>query len=195
MPISQDAAFAHLEQHLDRTWNAITRAGVRCSRQSELPVFVPRTAANTLNDLAFDEMVAAFDEIAGAQPREDRMNNMRFISIDDVILLWLKKVDSQRVKSNLMLTDHAVDLLDEQAAFEFMPHASLIVVGYWFDMETWRLRRVSFSPPSRSRPAWYFDIEPGDAGVIEMRPAGGEVPPTQTASGLRITRGPVQRQL
>ena len=188
MGINSDAMiFTHLEPHFDRIWVALKRSGKRYDSSPDKIIHSLRTKASYLNDCAFTELVSEWDEVPGIRPHFDRRSNGRFISVDDVILLWIKKVNFVRVVSNY-LTPHAIEMLDEQATFDFAPHASVIVLGYQFN-EVMELRRVSFSPPSRSRPAWYVDLEPGDTTVIEM-PSPGSQP--IRPSGLRVTRSGTQ---
>lgn len=194
MPISQDTAFAYLERHFDTSWHAVTTAGQRYAAQPDLTAWDARTMANTLNCLVHHELISHFDGVPGVRAHEDRRNQMRFVAIDDAILLWPKKVDSQRVKSNLMLTEHSMELVSTQTAFDFLPRAALVVLGYWFD-DDGTLKRVSFAPPSVAKPAWYIDVHPGDTNVVEMRRPSQSPSGLTTPSGLRITKGPIQEQM
>ena len=194
MLISQNAAFTHLEKHLDTSWNSVAVAGGRWLAQPDLPAFSARTKAASLNDLVHDELVAHFDEVPGVAPQADTTNQMRFLSIDDEILLWPKKVDSQRVKANMMLTDHSHDLISGQINFGFMPAAALIVLGYWFDDEG-KLRRISFAPPAAGRPPWYIDLRPADVNVIEMGQQHHQSQTIRTRAGLHIVLSPVQAEM
>ena len=184
MSISSDAVFPHVSPIFDRTFLAVARGGKRFFNFPDRTFLHARTIASIVNDAVFNELVGELDGVPGIRPHNINPSSQRFISVNDLLLLWIKRLDEQHMTANI-LTAVKEDMLDQQAVFPFMPEATLIVLGYRFDPETMDLRSVSFQPASRYAPDWYIDLEPGDTGIVEMPMAKN---PKPRPSGLKITR-------
>ena len=185
--MNADAAFELFKPYFDRSWLAAKRAGQRYDSITDKIDHSARTKASLQNDYVFKEMLVEFDEDATIRPHFENATNSRFISVNDTALLWIKKVDSQRAGSNYW-TPHALDMVNGQATFDFLPQAQIIVLGFQFDEKS-DLMRLSFAPPTFGRtPAWYIDLHSATERILEMRPqtTGTEIIRT---SRLKITRG------
>jgi hypothetical protein len=74
------------------------------------------------------------------------------------ILLWLKKVNTQR-RHSIYATKHAVDVL-EGGQSELFPRAEILVLGYTIKRDRMGILRVSINPPcgAKGRPEWWIDV-------------------------------------
>lgn len=194
MHISETQAYSTLEAHLILMWEAVQAAHTRLRRSPDLTDMSPRGIATYENDLIFAELIKHFDEVPEVKIVEERNKNLRFISIKDKILLWPKKVDSARHKSNY-LTDHAQEMIDGQYELQGIEEAAVVVLGYYVNPHEDEVRRLSFSPPFDKKPEWYFDV--AIPGATEMTPKTGKNPPAQPKGKLKLTiiRGAKQGKL
>jgi hypothetical protein len=185
--MNSDAAFELFTPIFDRAFVAVQRAGKRYDNLLDKIDHSPRSKASLTNDYAFKEILVEFDEDPNIRAHHEPATNSRLISVHDAALLWVRKVDSQRIGSK-PLTPHGREMVAGQMNFDFLPQVPVVVCGYQFD-EKMDLLCLSFSPPCYGRaPIWWIDLEPGDARIVEMRPptTGTEIIRT---SSLKITRG------
>jgi hypothetical protein len=146
-----------LKPKLVRLWNSVYDANERYRKEyPDLTIHRRATRAAIQNDLVFARIIAEFDEVPDCKVVFDRKRNLRFFEIEEQILLWIKKVNKDRIPSNYP-TDHAKDILNGQQ-LEMFPKASILVVGYLLDSEEDHVKRLSFAPPSQKKPEWYFDV-------------------------------------
>jgi hypothetical protein len=160
MAINEHEGYKAVAPHFGRIWESLT-GGFKTHVEDPLRLsYDTSTRASTANNLMFGELIANFDGVPSVRPVTDRKNNLKYLCIQDRVLLWLKKVTIGRYTSNYP-TDLAIDRLDGQMTFDEIPQASIVTLGYLPDAEENSIARISFSPPFRSlHPEWYFDLVP-----------------------------------
>jgi hypothetical protein len=189
MGIHEDQFFQLAKPHFARTWESL-HAGYQRHAGDPLRMYYRTSSkATCANDLMFAELVSSFDGIPGVKPHEDSKNHLRFICIDDRVLFWLKKVDAGRIPANYP-TEAAEERLDGQATIDGFPGAAIIVVGYLPNADETEISRISFMPPFRQKPEWFFDLVPM-GNVTQM----GQPRLQQAAAKFKVLRGPNQEAI
>lgn len=191
MAISERQCLGLLRPHLITMWDAASTAHKRLLSYADYPLFERRTIATVENNLIFSELIGRFDQIPGIKVVNEAKKNLRFIGINDKALLWVKKVDSERHTTNYP-TDNAEDMLTGQFSLPGMDDLSLVVLGYRLNPEETQIQRLSFHPPFKKRPEWFFDVE--IAPPREMKnPSPMRI--DQPKLKLQIIRGARQKEL
>lgn len=159
MSIKHDQCYQIAKSHLGKVWESLT-AGFQTHAIDPLRmIYDTSTRASVANDLMFAQLVSNFDGVRGVQVLTDNKNHLRFLCIEDAVLLWLKKVSIGRSTSNYP-THLAIERLDGQMFLEGLPQASIITLGYLANAEESAIDRISFCPPFQGKPEWYFDLVP-----------------------------------
>jgi hypothetical protein len=158
--LKENECYSIAKPHLGRVWESITTGYATHAADPLRLSYEIGTRASAANNLMFAELIANFDGVSGVRPVTDVKNHLRFICIEDTVLLWLKKVTLGRTTTNYP-TDLALDRLDGQMTISGLPEASIITLGYLPNAEESSIERISFSPPFRTKkPQWYFDLVP-----------------------------------
>lgn len=163
MPINESECYQVVKPHLGRVWESLHAGYTKHAADPLRLSYEIGTRASAANNLMFADMIANFDGVSGVRVVADFKNHLRFLCIDDVILLWLKKVTRGRFTSNYP-TEMAIDRLDGQMTIDGLPMACIITLGYLSNPEESSIDRISFSPPT---PNWYFDLVPV-GNVVQM---------------------------
>lgn len=183
--LSEDQAYGEIQPHVRRIWDCITKAYQRYREEyPDILLHRKATRANIVNDLIFANVITEFDDVAGTRILSDETQNVRFLSLSDVMTLWFKKLDENRESSNVS-TKRAEQM--NRGQLNLFGEAALIVAGYQLNKEETAVRCISFSPPNLVRPRWFIDVE-ALAQPIEMN----KPQPVQRGVRLRITKGPEQ---
>lgn len=161
MPIKEPHCYQLSKPHLNRIWEALTTGYKNHAADPLRLQYEIGTRASAAHNLMFSELIANFDGVPSVRIINDIKNHMRFLCIEDEVLLWLKKVTIGRSTSNYP-TELAIDRLDGQMTFDGLPMASIITLGYLPNEEESAIARISFSPPfqANAKPKWYFDLVP-----------------------------------
>lgn len=157
-------ASAHLA--LKKTYQTIcdsANAGYLAYIESpQATIHCARTAAGSVNDHIWSQLVNRMDGEAGVTPHFDNRRNLRFLKVDakpSPILLWLKQVDAGR-HHRIFPTSHACKVLDNGQS-EMFPRAEILVLGFTINRDRTGILRVSINPPSRiAAPEWWIDLVP-----------------------------------
>jgi hypothetical protein len=196
MSITEGAFLEASRSKLVTTFDAVSEALAEYRDLPSITVLRPTTAACIRVDLIYAKLVAAFDEEPNCGIVEVLQHNSRYFKIADGVLLWFKKVDWFRQPSNAR-TPHNLRILSGQQD-EMFPRSEIVVVGYLLHPETSELLRLSFAPPCRKRPDWYFDIM-RPSNVRPMYPTSGAIELAannrQRQSRLMLIRGDTQQAL
>ena len=118
------------------------------------------TRANIVNDEILAAVIGDFHEDEAVCLKLIRKKNLRFMQVEDRILLWFKKMDRQR-RPAIYPTDHAMHL-ESGGQMSMFPDCTILIVGYLLNRDETDVVLVSIIKPAGrgSRPEWYIDLQP-----------------------------------
>ena len=185
--VSESAAFEDIEPHMQRIWMCVSDAYAQYRQYPDLHVHRSGTRASLVNDLIFERLIREFDGVPGVKPLVLR-DGMRLLSLSERISLWFKKVDIHRESKNYP-TKQARSRNRGQSNL-YGEEGQIVLAGYLLSDDETAVKRLSFSPPNRVRPRWWFEV--GEPPVIaSMAPRVTQNKGVQ----LQIKRGPSQIEI
>jgi len=177
--MNQDQAESILGRHYSRIARVVVAGYGRYRRYPAKGDHRSTTKANVINDEIYAEAVREFDGVPGVRPYPSPRRRLRFILVDDRVLLWFKKVDRSRCPHNVK-TDQSREM-HAGRNLSLFPDAEILVVGYLPDREGMKVSRISISKPRIARPEWYIDLVPPGEAVVFPVPD-----PTDQDRGFRV---------
>jgi hypothetical protein len=157
MSVTEDNVHARLKKHYDRLWDSAFDGYEAYRKYPDRTLHRKTTRANIVNDLILAKAIQEFDEVPRVKLVEERRINLRLLKIEDNILLWFKKMDSQH-NCQIFPTEHAKLL--QAGQLSLFPGADVLVVGYLLNPEETRVSRVSIAKPAGigKSPEWFIDL-------------------------------------
>jgi hypothetical protein len=112
-----------------------------------------------VNDEILSAVIGAFHDDPSVRLKEIREKNLRFMLVDDRVLLWFKKMDAQH-KPRIYPTKHARNL-ESGGQLSMFPDCTILIVGYLLNQEETEVVRVSICKPAGrgSKPEWIIDLQ------------------------------------
>ena len=179
--MNQDEASRILERHFSKIARAIVTGYGHYRRYPAKADHRSTTKANVVSDEIWAEAVREFDGVPGVRPLILRRNQLRFLAVEDRVLLWFKKVDRHRRPRNFPTKQ--AERMHAGENLSLFPDVEILVIGYLPDREEMRIARISISKPRKFHPDWFIDlIPPGEAVAFPM-PALGS---TDQDRGFRV---------
>ncbi len=193
MTIEEDEVLSLVQPHFSRLWRCVSEANAAyLVKYPNRTIHRPATRAAITNDEILARVITEFDEVTDCRFDMDRRRNLRFLVINERILLWFKKVTLFR-RPSIYLTAHARRVLSG-GQLEMFPRKAVVLVGYLLNREETAIQRLSFSPPFLIKPAWWFDIEDHGMAQAAAMPGPKKVPPRQ-GTKIVVIRSPKQDKL
>jgi len=157
--VDQAEAHSILQARYERLCSSVVAGYRRYRRYPNRTIHRRSTRANIVNDEILSAVIQEFHDDPTVKPVMIRSKNLRFMQVDDRVLLWFKKIDRQRNPA-IYPTEHAIALQSGQQSM--FPDYTVLIVGYLLNRDETDVVRVSISKPNgRSRrPAWFIDLEP-----------------------------------
>jgi hypothetical protein len=149
-----------LESRYERLCASVVAAYRKYRKYPGRPLHRRTTRANIVNDEILAAVIEGFHDDAAVRQVMIRKKNLRFMQVEDRVLLWFKKMDRQR-KPTIFPTEHARHL-ESGGQLSMFPNCVILIVGYLLNRDETDVIRVSISKPAGrgSRPEWFIDLEP-----------------------------------
>jgi hypothetical protein len=161
-------AHSILESRYERLCASVVAAYRKYRKYPGRTIHRRTTRANIVNDEILAAVIGDFHDDAEIRLVLIRKKNLRFMQVEDRILLWFKKMDRQH-KPKIYPTPHARHL-ESGGQVSMFPDCTILIVGYLLNRDETDVIRVSISKPAGrgSRPEWFIDLEPTEEAKLTV---------------------------
>jgi hypothetical protein len=168
--MDQSEAHSMLESRYEPLCASVVSAYRKYRKYPGRTIHRRTTRANIVNDEILAAVIGDFHDDPSIRLVLIRKKNLRFMQVDERVLLWFKKMDYQH-KPKIYPTEHARHL-EAGGQISMFPDCTILIVGYLLNRDETDIIRVSISKPAGRglRPDWFIDLEPTEETNLAVMP-------------------------
>jgi hypothetical protein len=168
--VDRNEAHSILESRYERLCASVVAAYRKYRKYPGRTIHRRTTRASIVNDEILAAVIQDFHEDVGTKPILVRGKNLRFMQVEDRILLWFKKMDGAH-RPKIYPTDHAKELQSGRQSTLF-PDCTILIVGYLLNPDETDVVRISICKPAGRglKPEWFIDLEPTEETNLTVMP-------------------------